>query len=454
MTTFLYLLGKLVTWVQHLICLALLLCAVLPVAAQIQSPVIHPDRTVTLNFTVPEADEVVVCGDIPNRGLRLTTGFGSIRFHNDIEMTRKNDTLWTYTTQALKPDMYLYYYEVDGEDDGDSLDVRNPNVVRDIDKLFSFFIVPGDTADYYIDSLVPHGTVRKIWHPSSLELTPQRRMTVYTPPGYDTDTLRRYPVLYLLHGTGGDEDSWQDCGRAMQILDNMLAGKLIQPMIVVMPNGDTTADAAPDERIHFEDSEPSHTPPTQYGLFEASFMHDVVGYVDTHYRTLPDKKHRAIAGLSLGGFHTLFITVNNPSSFDYIGLFSPQIKPNGNPFAKAGIRIAGGIASQIRRLRSSFTENGSEDRSSLVDKKNGLSQYDNLDGKLDDLFAFQPSLFYMAVGHDDFVQHPVDVLSRDLTKKSYKHIYRKTEGGHTWNNWRRYLVDFLPRLFENTKQNQ
>ena len=437
----------------QLLCLVIVfICPMLHVNAQVKSPIIHSDGSVTLNFTIPKADEVVVCGDIPSRGVKLNTGFGSIRFHRDINMKKMNDTLWTYTTAALKPDMYLYYYEVDGEEDGDSLDVRNPNVVRDIDKKFNFFIVPGDTANYYLDTQVPHGRVHKLWHPSSIELTPNRRMTLYTPPGYEADSIRRYPVLYLLHGSGGDEDSWQECGRVMQILDNMLAKGEIEPMIVVMPNGDVTADAAPGERIHFEESEPSHTAPTQYGLFEASFMHDVVGYVDAHYRTIADKKYRAIAGLSLGGFHTLYITANNPDSFDYIGLFSPQIKPNGNPFAKAGIRIAGSFVSQFRRIRSSFRDNESEERNSLIDKKRGLNQYDNIEGKMNDLFAFQPKLYYIAVGKDDFVQYPVDVFSQELSKKSYNHIYRKTEGGHTWNNWRRYLVDFLPKLFVNPKQ--
>lgn len=420
----------------HVLCLFICCLHYATMDAQTSSPQLNADGTVTFRFAVPKADEVVLCGDIPSRRFRIDTGFGSLRFHNDIEMQRLNDTLWTYTSLPLKPDMYMYYFEVDGDNDGDSLDVHNANVVRDIDQRFNFFIVPGDTADFYFDNPVPHGRLASHTYPSRIPGYSERKMMVYTPPTYDTDTLRHFPVLYLLHGTGGDEEAWIGCGRAAQILDNMLAQNLIQPMIVVMPNGHTD----PDEP-------PSHSAPTQYGFFEATFMSEVADYVDSHLRTLTDKHHRALAGLSLGGFHTLYIAANNPAQFDYVGLFSPQIKPNINVFASNGIRMVGGIVSHFRRVKSSFYENNNPSRNTLIDKKEALHQYDNIDGKLGDLFAHQPQLFYVAVGRDDFVQHPVDVFCKKLARKQYHFIYRKTEGGHTWNNWRRYLVDFLPRLF-------
>lgn len=413
--------------------------------AQITSPVLNPDHSVTLYFSVPEADDVELRGDVPTGGLSIRSGIGKFKIRNDIELHQENDTLWTYTTRPLEPDMYMYYYKVDGEEDGDSLDPFNPNVVRDIDHYYSYFIIPGGVSDYYIDRNVPHGNVEKVWCPSSVQGMAQRRMTVYTPPAY-CDTSRLFPVLYLLHGTGGDENSWCDCGRAIQIVDNMIAEGKVCPMIVVMPNGDITLDAAPGESPYMDAKPSSNNLASQYGIFESKFMNDIVGYVDSHYRTIPNRESRAIAGLSLGGMQTLFITANNPNDFSYIGLFSPQIKPT----------FTGGIGSQVKAVRSTISKfkqilssfrNEGNDQNASSERDISIKIYDDIDTKMDSLFSNLPRCYYIAVGKDDFVKKPVDEFANRLKNKNYPINYTVTDGTHKWSNWRKYLVEFLPQLF-------
>ncbi len=414
--------------------------------AQITSPVQNPDNSVTLYFSVPEADDVELRGDIPTGGLSIRPGIGRLKIRNDIELHQENDTLWTYTTRPLEPDMYLYYYKVDGEEDGDSLDSFNPNVVRDIDHYYNYFIIPGGVADYYIEKDVPHGNVSKVWYPSTVEGMAKRRMTVYTPPSY-SDTSQRFPVLYLLHGTGGDENSWCDCGRAIQIVDNMIAEGKVCPMIVVMPNGDITLDAAPGESPYMDAKPSNNNLASQYGIFESKFMNDIVRYIDTHYRTIPNLENRAIAGLSLGGMQTLFITANNPKDFSYIGLFSPQIKPS----------FSGGIGSQIKNVRSTISKikqifsnlrNEGNEQYSSSERDSSIKVYDDIEWKMDNLFLSPPRYYYIAVGKDDFVKKPIDDFVIRLKNKQYPINYTVTEGAHKWSNWRKYLVEFLPHLFQ------
>lgn len=414
--------------------------------AQLQSPVIHSDGTVTINFVVPKADGVLIRGNIATARFRLDTGVGVLSKPHELPMRRVNDTLWTYTTESLAPDMYYYYFEVDGEDDGDSLDVLNPFVVRDVDRRYSCFIVPGDTASYYLDTDVPHGTLTKMWYPSSIRNMPQRRMSVYTPPDYYPVSSRLYPVLYLLHGTGGDENSWTDNGRVLQIMDNMIAEGRIEPMIVVMPNGDIRMDAAPGESPYMRTAPSSNNTGSQFGIFESTFIDDIVRYVDANYRTIPDKEHRAIAGLSLGGMQTLYITANNPHLADYIGLFSPQVNPTFKSGVAGSMKAIGRAVFSFREAIASLSGRNGEGNG-FTDRMEGLHVYDDLNKKMDVLFSHTPKLYYVAVGEDDFVKLPVDGLVNRLSRKSYPHEYKVSAGTHTWSNWRKYLIDYLPRLF-------
>ncbi|MCD8291843.1 MAG: hypothetical protein LUC91_10130, partial [Prevotella sp.] len=302
------------------------------------------------------------------------------------------------------------------------------------------FIIKGGIGDYYSDRNVAHGTVAKVWYLSAMKRWTKRRMTVYTPPAYDKNKERRYPVLYLLHGSGGDENSWVEIGRACQILDNLIAEGKIVPMIVVMPNGNVELDAAPGEGENPDVVPSGNNFKSMLGGIESVFIHDIVDYIDQHYRTIINKKYRAIAGLSLGGLHTLYITLNNPDKFNYIGLFSAQTT---NTLSDEGIGMINGFKKNMREIKREFTSSKSE-----IDNSYELSVYQNTDEKIDELFNNNPALLYIALGKEDFVKKLNDDLRAKLDEKGYKYYYNETDGGHTWDNWRKYLIDFLPRLFK------
>ncbi len=168
---------------------------------------------------------------------------------------------------------------------------------------------------------------RKWYHSNALGL--DRRLQVYTPPFYDS-TNRNYPVLYLLHGSGGDENAWVELGSLPRIMDNLLAEGKIEPMIVVMPNGNPSKQAAPGEtteNLAYKPQMSNKFPGFKRGSYEMAFP-EIVNFIDTRYRTIPDKAHRAIAGLSMGGMHSLTISANYPDLFDYVGLFSAGFPNN------------------------------------------------------------------------------------------------------------------------------
>ena len=274
-----------------------------------QSPVINPDNSVTFTYINPDAEEVYVKGSfVPRKNI-----VGPLGKSGKYEMVKNGDH-WTYTTEPLSSELYTYTFEVDEKEVKDPL---NSNVTRDIADSLSYFVVKGGIADDYVMKKVPHGTVKKVWYPSSLKDMKKRRMTVYLPAGYSSNKNKRYPVLYLLHGSGGDEDAWSDGGRATQILDNLIAEGRCKPMIVVMPNGNVNLAAAPGSDPDNPKVEPSaNNTSSMLGDFESTFIKDIVEYVDKQYRTIPNKANRAIAGLSLGGLHTIFISLNNPTEFD------------------------------------------------------------------------------------------------------------------------------------------
>lgn len=417
--------------------------AVCAARTRVDSPVINPDNSVTFNYYAPDADEVIVKGSfIPDKKY-LKTGIGSISKSGKIEMHRSGD-VWTCTTDPLPSDFYTYYFEVDEERANDP---ANSDRVRDIDNIYNYFIVPGGIGDDYMVRDVAHGTVKKVWYPSTLNGMKRRRMSVYLPAGYSADAKRRYPLLYLLHGSGGDEDSWLDMGRAAQILDNMIADKRCVPMIVVMPNGNADLAAAPGSDPKNPDQKPSaNNTSSMTGKIETAFMNEVVDFVDENYRTLNDKADRAIAGLSLGGLHTMFISMNNPDAFDYVGLFSAQTTNALNDKRIRGMQGIGNVWNDLKEALP-FIGGGSVDRKIQSYTSDDLNIYDDVDGKLKKQFANPPKLYYIAVGEDDFVKKLNDDLRLKLNAAGYEYYYNETGGGHTWDNWRKYLTDFLPRLF-------
>lgn len=355
----------------------------------IVSPEIN-GKQITFRLLAPEAKTVKLQGnwmqtDDLNSGIKDSRG------------------VWSFTNQDLKADIYTYSFIVDGVK---ATDPNNAYQVRDVSSVMSMFIVNGPESSNYTVQNVPHGTVAKRWY-TSRGLKEDRRLTVYTPPGYEA-SKEKYPVLYLLHGMGGDEEAWMTLGRASQILDNLIAQGKAKPMIVIMPNGHTSNAAAPGESSKGFYKIDMVTPDIFTGDMEANF-NEIITFTEQNYRVKADAKNRAIAGLSMGGFHSLYISANQPKTFDYIGLFSPAILPPEN-------------------------------------KKSPI--YENLDAKLQVQKNNAYRLYWIAIGKTDFLYKHAAGFRDKLDKMNFSYQYVESEGGHTWSNWRKYLNDFVPQLFK------
>lgn len=370
--------------------------------APVVSPEIHNDNTVTFRLKAPNAQQVQVTGDfLPTQ--KVKTPYGEFDAPGVADLTQV-DGVWEFTTaEALAPELYSYTFIVDG------LKINDPSnvyTIRDVVSVTNVFIIGGERADLYKVNDVPHGSVAKVWYDSP-SLGMQRRLTVYTPAGYENGK-KRYPVFYLLHGMGGDENAWSELGRAAQILDNLIAQGKAEPMIVVMTNGNAALQAAPGESSLGYAAPSLQLPKTMEGSFETAFP-EVVKFIDSTYRTIPKKQSRAIAGLSMGGFHSMHISKQYPDMFDYIGLFSAAIMPD-------------------RQVQSPI--------------------YDNLEEKLAVQFAKKPALYWIAIGDKDFLYQANCEYRKMLDQKGYKYGYYETGEGHIWKNWRIYLTEFVPMLFK------
>jgi enterochelin esterase-like enzyme len=371
-------------------------------AQQIISPEVKENRQVTFRLHAPEAKAVQVTGDfLPS--VKMETPMGQMDGPGKAEMKKGENGVWEFTSTALAPELYNYSFIIDGFN---TTDPSNPFLIRDVATATNIFIVAGEQADYYRTTDVPHGTVARRWYPSP-GLAMDRRITIYTPPGYEAGK-DKYPVLYLLHGAGGDEEAWIALGRTAQILDNLIAQGKAKPMIVVMPNGNVIQDAAPGEGSLGLYKPAFMIPKTMDGTYEANFM-DIVKFVESNYRVKADKANRAIAGLSMGGYHTMHISRYYPNMFDYVGLFSAAIMPREDATGKVYNDIEGTLKTQM---------------------KNGTK------------------LYWIAIGKTDFL-YKANVEYREmLDNMGMKYEYVESEGGHTWRNWRVYLTQFAPRLFK------
>ena len=372
--------------------------------ASIVSPEIHPDNTVTFRIVAPKAVSVKVTRDsLPTQQQKVKFGDNEIEIDASgvADLTDK-DGVWEYTTpEPVAPEFYTYHFLIDGQR---VIDMNNVYVNRDVSTLSSILLIGGGRSDLYKVNAVPHGTVAKRWYTQD-GMT--RRLSVYTPAGYETSN-KRYPVFYLLHGMGGDEEAWLTQGRTAQILDNLIAQGKAEPMIVVMTNGNVSQEAAPGETSAGFVPPSMNLPKTMEGSFESSFM-DVVKFIDANYRTIAKKQGRAIAGLSMGGFHSKFISLNNPDTFDYVGLFS------------AALGVTDPSISPI---------------------------YQNEDAKLKAQFAKKPALYWIGIGKTDFLIQANNAYRQKLDGLGYKYQYMETDGGHIWRNWRIYLTEFTPLLFK------
>lgn len=368
----------------------------------IVSPEIHSDNTVTFRMRAPKAVRVQITGDfLPMQ--HSESAYGKYDVPGIADLKEGKEGVWEYTTPLpLLPELYNYSFIVDGLK---ITDPANVYLIRDVATVFNVFIVGGARANLYKVNSVNHGTVSRRWYWSP-SLKMNRRLAVYTPAGYE-ESNKRYPVFYLLHGMGGDEEAWLALGRASQILDNLIAAGKAKPMIVVMTNGNVSQEAAPGESSLGYIVPTMQLPKTMDGSMEESFP-DVVNFIDATYRTVKRKSGRAIAGLSMGGFHSLHISKQYPDMFDYVGLFSAAIMP---------------------------------------DKQVKSSVYDNTENKLKIQFNKNPKLYWIAIGKTDFLYKANEEYRKMLNEKGFKYTYYETDEGHIWRNWRIYLTEFVPMLF-------
>ena len=336
----------------------------------------------------------------------------------------QRDSAGLFSCRVDKPEsnLYTYCFDVDGVR---TLDPENPRTMRDMGNIFNYIIIGDGDADLMREKHVAHGKVEQIWYHASDGH--QRRMSIYLPYNYDK-TAHTYPVLYLLHGSGGDELAWIELGRAVQILDNLIAQHKAQPMIVVFPNGNMYQDASP--LYYYDDYSQgkikwSNRDVRLSGRFEESFP-EIISYVETNYRAERSKSSRAIAGLSMGGYHAMHISHYYNQLFDYVGLFSPAFST----------------------YYDAATSNTPDAVLAFPSEKNTPKVYKHVEQDLKEQFRLAPKLYYISIGSEDFL-YPENVQYRALLdKNNYPYMYKETTGGHTWDNWRHYLIDFLPRLFK------
>lgn len=338
----------------------------------------------------------------------------------EYDMQRNSDGTFSYVADNLANNLYQYVFIVDGNY---VLDPANPRVMRDVNRFFNYTILCSDGNSVMQTPAKVHGTVEQVYYPTNDGR--ERRMSVYLPKSYFSGK-DYYPVLYLLHGSGGDETAWLELGKAAEILDNLISTGKCKEMIVVMPNGNIWQDASPVYDYKTENGKVkwSNRNVRLQGEFEETFS-DIISFVERNYRTITKKHSRAIAGLSMGGYHAMHISHYYNQMFDFIGLFSPAL-------------------STYYDAQTSNTKNAILD---FPSDKNTPRVYKNVLKDLKSQFKTPPALYYIAIGRDDFLFEENVQYRAILDKQKYPYIYVETDGGHTWDNWRKYLIDFLPRLF-------
>jgi len=335
-----------------------------PPARRSLAPEIH-EGALTLHYSAPAAHEV----RLSLHGIK-----------DPIPMQKDEHGVWSTTLQDLKPEIYEYHFNADGIP---SIDPSNAWIKSGLHLTESMVEVPGKPAEVWEAQDVPHGAVT-IHTFKSKALGTTRSFHVYTPPGYDPRKDTLLPVLYLLHGSGDQDDGWTVVGRANFIADNLIAAGKAKPMIIVMPDGGYPRTGASAD------------------AFETDLYQVIIPTVQEHYRVSPDARQHAMAGLSMGGFQTLYVGMKHLDQLAYLGVFS------------AGIREGYG------ETYGAYLAQANE--------------------KL--------GLLWIGIGKDDFLIAGEKKLEELLKEKGVKYEAHISNGGHEWPNWRHYLGEFLPRLFQ------
>ncbi len=379
-----------------------------PAAPKLLSPEIHPDKTVTFRFFAPKSQEVTLNGSWDGG--------------TDIKMTKDGAGVWSVTIGPMAPQLWGYWFLADGVK---ALDPSNGETQRDGNRYDNLLMISGKESELWDFKDVPHGTVEQVWFPSPTLKQARRRMYVWLPPDYKTSTTK-YPVLYLLHGGGGDEDAWTTMGRATIILDNLLAAGKMKPMIVVMPNGNATqtvsqgyafgptpapqqvvAPAPPPIQAAAQAAGQQNRPAQAQQPYEGSYPHslvkDVIPFVEKSYRVIVGKDSRAIAGLSMGGRHTLAATNNNPGVFGWIAVFS------SGP--------TGGVDPETRK-------------------------------QLEAVKAGGVHFYWTGAGTTDTARERMIDVHKVVKELGFKTSYKEIPGRHYWFLWRDFLGDYAQLLFK------
>ncbi len=388
---------------------------------RIVSPEIHPDKRVTFRLSAPKAAEVLLNGNW-DQG-------------TNIKMAKDEAGVWSVTIGPLGEQLWGYSFNVDGLK---VLDPGNGEYQRDGNRYDNLLMISGPGSDLWdFKPEIPHGTVHAIWYPSPILKQKERRIYVYTPPGYHSSNTR-YPVLYLLHGGGGDEDAWTTMGRAPVIMDNLIASGKAKPMIVVMPNGNATqivsqgyafgptpprqsvtapapppvqaaqgltAGRGPGQTPAAPAAEPAKPPARGPVVYEGSYPHslvkEIVPFIEKNFRVIANRDNRAIAGLSMGGGHTVQATNNNPGVFGWIAVWS------------AGGQNTPEFEAQLAKVR-----------------QGGVKRY------------------WVGTGTTDFALKGSQTLFEVAKKAGLNASYHEAPGAHYWFVWRQFLGEYASILFK------
>ena len=360
-------------------------------AAPVVSPEIQGD-SVTFRFRADYATYV-----------KLSPSWRANPNGGAVDMVRGANNVWSVKLPLPAPEIYTYNFVVDGVAVNDP---QNILVQRDGTRFLNMLIVPGTRTENYTEAN-QRGTVSHPWYDSKV-LGINRRLTVYTPYGYENNPKKKYPVLYLLHGAGGDEEAWISMGRTAQILDNLIEKGLAEPMIVVMPNGNANQQAAATlgiptkQQARVDRNALQSLPEAERNRvangYVVSLREEIVPFIEKNFRVIAKPEARAIAGLSMGGGHTITASNLYPQMFDYIC-----------PLSAAG----SASPEQVAAL-----------------KKAGVK------------------LYFLACGDADFLFEGSKTLDKTLTEQGLDHEFFVSEGGHVWANWRLYLNTFARKLFK------
>lgn len=361
-------------------------------------PRIDGDRRVTFKLKAPDAKSVVFDLGKPYTAVKA------------------DDGIWTVTTDPIVVGFHYYFLYIDG------VQVNDPasETFYGCGRQSSGIEIPETNVDYYLPKDVPHGVIREQWYYSNTTQA-WRRIFVYTPPEYDTNLSKSYPVLYLQHGGGEDERGWPNQGKVNFILDNLIAEGKAKPMIIVMekgyakkPNGPSMPQKPPSQEEIKANNDP--IPPAfrhMFDTFGEVVINELIPLIDTTYRTIPDRDHRAMAGLSMGGMQTFLITLAHLDLFGYIGGFSG----GGGGF--------GGAAFDPKTAHNGLMADA-------------------------DAFNKKVHLVWLGIGTDEpkHMYESINNYHKALETNNIKHVYYESPGtSHEWLTWRRCLKEFTPLLF-------